>query len=176
MRLAPYFTYHIYLFSFPLLICPFSYVAHVVGGSSQKVGVHSRYRNYRNQFRKCTHFRYPTDNQLRNPSQWRLYRKIMPVAYRLSEIVRKKELAEKGSFKGKCEILRIIPQPRFKILQKTSKPRFIYFISLRFFTPILEAFKHVGRKQSRKSRVRVSMSRWEKRFSVKFKLEFEVTD
>ena len=35
------------------------------------------------------------------------------------------------------------------------------------------AFKHIGRKQSR---VRVSMSRWEKWFSVKFKLGFEVTE
>ena len=66
VRLARYFTY--YLFSFPLLICPFNYVAHVVGGSSQKARVHSRYRNYRDQFRKCTYFRYPTDNQLRNRS------------------------------------------------------------------------------------------------------------
>ena len=87
MRLARYFTY--YLFSFPLLICPFNYVAHVVGGSSQKARVHSRYRNYRTQFRKCTHFRYPNDNQLINPFQWLLYQKIMPVAYRLSEMVRK---------------------------------------------------------------------------------------
>ena len=92
VRLARYFTYYIYLFSFPLLIImsvPFSYVAHVVGGSSQKARVHSRYRNYRNQFGKCTHFRYPTDNHLINSSQWLLYRKIMPVAYRLSEMVRK---------------------------------------------------------------------------------------
>ena len=89
VRLARYFTYYIYLFSFPSLICPFSYVAHVVGGSSQKHRVHSRYRNYRNQFRKCTHFRYPNDNQLITPFQWLLYQKIMPVAYRLSETVRK---------------------------------------------------------------------------------------
>ena len=89
VRLARYFTYYIYLFSFPLLTCQFSYVAHIVGGSSQKARVHSRYRNYRNQFRKCTHFRYPNDNQLINPFQWLLYQKIMPVAYRLSEMVRK---------------------------------------------------------------------------------------
>ena len=89
MRLARYFTYYIYLFSFPLLICPFSYVAHVVGGSSQKARVYSQYRNYRNQFRKGKHFRVSTDNQLINPYQWFLYQKIMPVAYRLSEMVRK---------------------------------------------------------------------------------------
>ena len=138
VRLARYFTYYIYLFSFPLLMFLFSYVAHFVGGSSQKARVYSRYRNYRNQFRKCTHFRYPTDNQLINPSQWLLYRKIMSVAYRLSEMVRKiKNWPRNKALKGKCEILRIISQPKVKIFQTTSKPRFICFISLRFFTPIL---------------------------------------
>ena len=36
-----------------------------------------------------------------------------------------------------------------------------------------EHLKILEQKQSRKSRVRVSMSRWEKWFFVKFKLEFE---
>ena len=40
-------------------------------------------------------------------------------------------------------------------------------------------FEHLNmleEKQSRKSRVRVSTSRWEKWFSAKLKLEFEVTE
>ena len=40
-------------------------------------------------------------------------------------------------------------------------------------------FEHLNmleEKQSRKSRVRVSKSRWEKWFSAKLKLEFEVTE
>ena len=38
---------------------------------------------------KASTLGYPTDNQLINPYQWFLYQKIMPVAYRLSEMVRK---------------------------------------------------------------------------------------
>ena len=50
------------------------------------------------------------------------------------------------------------------------------FYELLIFYTHFEHLNMLEEKQSRMSRVPVSMSRWEKWFSVKFKLEFEVPE
>ena len=53
---------------------------------------------------------------------------------------------------------------------------YLFYKPSSFFYTNFEHLNMLEEQQSRKSRVRVSMSRWEKWFSVKFKLEFEVTE
>ena len=146
VRLARYFTYYTYLFSFPLLICTFSYVAHIVGGSSQKARVHSRYWNYRNQFRKCTHFRYPNNNQLIKPFQWLLYRKMMPMAYRLSEMVPKiNNWLRKEALRANLKYWGLSLYQESRSPKQPASQGLSILWAFDFLHPFW-AFKHVGRK------------------------------